>query len=105
MKYIILAILPIQCIASWSGQWHAATWYEHFMPVEVINMTYNGYYPYWGYGLGMGRNLDVLAKQQDWQQIVQKLKQEKTILQNNPSSNRVASLLMRRIDLHLDGIS
>lgn len=105
MKYNILLILPIHCLASWSGQWHAAAWYEHFMPVEVINTAYHGYYPYWGYGLGLGRNLDALAKQQEWSQIIQKLNQEKTTLQTSGSLDRITSIRLKRIDLHLDGIN
>ncbi len=104
MKYMLLLIMPLHCLASWNGQWHAAQWYDHFIPMDTINSMYNGYYPYWGYGLGMGRTLDTLAQQQAWQEIAQKLRQEKSVLQNT-SFSKLNATRAKRIDLHLEGIN
>jgi hypothetical protein len=104
MKYLYLALVPVTLFCSWSSQWHAAAWYEHFMPVEMINTTYHGYYPYWGYGLGMGKTLDELAQQQNWQSIGQKLMTEKNMLHARGLDARLIALRLKRINAHLAGI-
>jgi hypothetical protein len=53
--------------------------YAYAIPQQAVNVVYEGNYPYWGYGLGVGQELDTLAQQQRWDEVkaeLMKLREE-----------------------------
>ena len=91
--------------------------YEHryALPQRYINQYYNGYYPYWGYGLGYDEQLVTLADSHEWKEIAQKLglKQQQLQaelyeLEKNRIGNKDRILKIEdhlaKIQLHLDAL-
>jgi hypothetical protein len=47
--------------------------YACAIPQSAVINVYNGEYPYWGYGLGVGDEFDQLARNEQWDEILNRL--------------------------------
>lgn len=97
----------------WGWGWGAGFGFGFWIPTLLISSLYAGYYPYWGYGLGYGDQLVVLAQNNDWDEIRALLeaklnelndalanKQELTQAQIDEIQQQI-----NRIEAHLDGLT
>ncbi len=100
---------------AWGAGLLGGVQYSYVLPEGYIEQYYGGNYPYWGYGLGYGEKLVVLAQEDKWEDIIQLLNTKKDELnaelqrlEQDPTANRQRSIEIKdqlaKIQLHLDGL-
>ncbi len=101
--------------AGWHPGYIGEDWYLFAMPSIVFEEYYDCGYPYWGYGLGFGQTLALLARENRWDVIIQKLIDRLNFLEDRLRNEQIRSqltppqintlvLTIKRIQAHLDGI-
>lgn len=102
----------------WAFGWIAgsigASMYRYLPSQEAIRVVYNNYYPYWGYGLGLERRLDDMARQNRWDEIKALLLQQRQQVQQQLNQARAQhdqqkidqlEDTLNKIQLHINGLT
>ena len=85
-------------------------------PLCIIEEYYECYYPYWGYGLGFGDTLALLARENQWDSITNTLIERLNFLEDRVRNQDIRAQLsppqindlvlhIKRLQAHLDGIT
>jgi hypothetical protein len=89
--------------------------YAYCIPQQAVTQVYNNYYPYWGYGVGVGQELDELAQDDKWDEVESRLAQLRTKYRaelkklrdaKSDDNERITALedKLAKIELHLAGL-
>jgi hypothetical protein len=113
IKFALIVLLSLFYVNQFAEIWPAGYLggykYDHRMPLTLMSNEYQGYYPYWGYGLGLGKELMTLARSGKWTAISALLKQQISLYHSmpqpmTPEEKQRREIRLKRLTLHLEGL-